>query len=73
MKNTVIPLDMIFISRDGRIVGIQPSTEPFSLKPVGPGVASRAVLEVNGGFAAAHGLAVGDTVAYRNISSSGLP
>jgi uncharacterized protein len=73
MKNTVIPLDMLFISRDGRIVGIAENTEPFSLKPVGPAVPCQAVLEVNGGFAATHGLAVGDTVAYRNISSAKLP
>jgi uncharacterized protein len=73
MKNTPIRLDMIFISRDGRIVGIHPDAEPFSLRPIAVGAPSRVVLEVNGGFAAAHGLAVGDRVTYRNIASTKLP
>jgi uncharacterized protein len=73
MKNTSLPLDMIFISRDRRIVGIHPNAEPFSLKPIDVGAPSRAVLEVNAGFAAAHGLAAGDPVTYRNISSTKLP
>ena len=73
MKNTPLPLDMIFISREGRVVGIHPNAEPFSLKPIEVGTPSRAVLEVNAGFAAAHGLAAGDQVTYRNISSTKLP
>lgn len=73
MKNTQIPLDMIFISRDGRIVGIHPNAEPFSPRPISVGAPSRVVLEVNRGFAAAHGLAVGDRVTYRNIASTKLP
>jgi uncharacterized membrane protein (UPF0127 family) len=73
MKNTSLALDMIFISREGRIVGIHANAEPYSLKPIGGGAPSRAVLEVNAGFAAAHGLATGDPVTYRNISSTKLP
>jgi uncharacterized protein len=73
MKNTQIPLDMIFIARDGRIVGIHPNAEPLSLRPIDVGAPSRAVLEVAGGFAAAHGIAVGDRVTYRNIASTKLP
>lgn len=73
MKNTQIPLDMIFVSRDGRIVGIHANAEPLSLRPITVGVPSRVVLEVNAGFAAAHGLAVGDSVTYRNIASTKAP
>jgi uncharacterized membrane protein (UPF0127 family) len=73
MKNTPLPLDMIFISKDGQIVGIHPNAEPFALKTISVGVPSQAVLEVNGGFAAAHGLAVGDRVTYRSITSAKLP
>ena len=73
MKNTPIPLDLIFIGRDRRIVGIHENAEPFSLKPIDVGEPSRSVLEVNGGFAAAHRLAVGDRVTYRDISSTKLP
>jgi len=73
MKNTPLPLDMIFISKDGHIAGIHPNAEPFTLKTISVGAPSQAVLEVNGGFAAAHGLAVGDRVSYRNIASANLP
>src|SRR5258708_624377 len=34
MKNTSIPLDMIFIAHDGRVVGIHANAEPFSLRPI---------------------------------------
>ena len=73
MKNTQIPLDMIFISRSGVIVGIHPNAEPLSLVPIDVGKPSRAVLEVAGGWAAAHGIAAGDHVTYRNIASTKLP
>ena len=73
MKNTPLPLDMIFISKDGRVVGIQADTVPFSLDPRHVGVPSRVVLEVPAGFAAAHGLAAGDVVTYRGIASPKLP
>jgi uncharacterized membrane protein (UPF0127 family) len=62
MKNTVIPLDMIFIGPDGRIVGVAPNTTPLSLKPISVGRASRWVLEVAGGYAGRAGMAVGDKV-----------
>jgi uncharacterized protein len=73
MKNTTIPLDMIFLSRDGRVVGVHSNAEPLSLKPISIGVPSRAVLEVNGGFAAANGITAGDAVRYQNIRSAALP
>ena len=73
MKNTQIPLDMIFIAGNGTIVGIHQNAEPFSLKPIDVGKPSRVVLEVVGGWAAAHGIAPGDRVTYRNIDSEKLP
>lgn len=73
MKNTRISLDMIFIASDGRIVGVHPNATPYSLAPIGVGEPSRAVLEVNAGFAATHGIAPGDRVAYRHIASTKLP
>ncbi len=62
MKNTVLPLDMIFIGANRKIVGIVADTRPFSTNPLGPDEPSQYVLEVNAGFAAKHGLAVGDQV-----------
>jgi uncharacterized membrane protein (UPF0127 family) len=62
MKNTLIPLDMIFIGADRRIVGIRPNTTPHSLTPVSVGRPSKYVLEVAGGYAARAGIATGDAV-----------
>ncbi len=62
MKNTLIPLDMLFIDRDRRVVGIVANAVPMSTQPVGPDEPCRYVLEVNGGFAARHGIAEGTAV-----------
>lgn len=62
MKNTYIPLDMIFIGEDSRIARIAANTTPYSLEPVESGVPVIAVLEIAGGRAEASGLAVGDKV-----------
>jgi uncharacterized membrane protein (UPF0127 family) len=68
MKDTFIPLDMIFIGEDGRIVGIVRRAAPGDLSPLGPGAPSRYVLEVNGGWAEARGVAVGDRVRFEGVS-----
>jgi len=62
MKNTYIPLDIIFIAGDGRIVRIEEKTEPLSLRSITSGRRVRAVLEVNGGTARKRGIAPGDKV-----------
>ncbi len=73
MKNTFIPLDMIFVSADdkdgggGVVVGIVASAEPMTTTPRGVGVPNRFVLEVNGGWSATHGLARGDRVRFEGI------
>ena len=64
MKNTYIPLDMIFITRDGRIHRIAENTEPLSERIIPSGAPVRAVLEVIGGTARKLGLAPGDRVAH---------
>ena len=63
MKNTYIPLDMIFIRGDGRIVRIAENTEPLSDRLVPSGAPVRAVLEVIGGTARRLGIEPGDQVA----------
>jgi uncharacterized protein len=63
MKNTYIPLDMIFIRGDGRIVSIAENTEPLSERVVPSGAPVRAVLEVKGGTARRLGIEPGDQVA----------
>jgi uncharacterized membrane protein (UPF0127 family) len=67
MKNTLIPLDMLFIAGDGRIVGIRADTTPLSTAPVSVGLPSRFVLETNGGWASRHGVRAGDRVAVHGI------
>jgi uncharacterized protein len=62
MKNTYIPLDMLFIRADGRILRIAENTEPMSERNIPSGGPVRAVLEVIGGTAKKLGIAAGDRV-----------
>src|SRR6201987_4906288 len=64
MKNTYIPLDMIFIRADGRILRIAENAVPLSEALVPSGGPVRAVLEVKGGTAKKLGIAPGDRVAH---------
>ncbi len=68
MKNTPIPLDMIFINNNRRIVGIAEQAVPFSLDPRSVGRASRFVLEINGGLSKRYGIHAGDSVRFEDIS-----
>jgi len=69
MKNTPIPLDMLFIAPDGRIVDIAERTVPYSLETVASRFAASAVLEVNGGTVARLGIRPGDRVLHRAFGS----
>jgi uncharacterized protein len=64
MKNTVIPLDMIFIRADGTIARIAAETIPYSLAPVSSGEPVAAVLEIAGGRAAELGINEDDKVVW---------
>jgi uncharacterized membrane protein (UPF0127 family) len=66
MKNTLIPLDMIFLADDGRVLAVV-ERKPLTLDTTDGGVSSRYVLEVNGGWARAHGVARGDQVTLENV------
>jgi uncharacterized protein len=63
MQNTYVPLDMVFIRADGRILRIAENTEPLSTKLIPSGGPVRAVLEVIGGTTRKLGIAPGDRVA----------
>jgi uncharacterized protein len=65
MRNTLIPLDMIFIRKDGIIANIGANTIPQSLDPVGSDVPVIAVLEIAGGRAAQLGIKAGDRVKWK--------
>jgi uncharacterized membrane protein (UPF0127 family) len=60
MKNTVLPLDMLFIDNHGSIVSIAANATPYSEAVISAGAPARA-----GGTAAADHIAVGDTIAYK--------
>ncbi len=64
MKNTLMPLDMLFIRRDGRIVRIAERTVPRSLETISSGQPVTAVLEIIGGTAARLGIQPGDRVLH---------
>ncbi len=59
MKNTYIPLDMVFLNGTGRISHIHRSAEPHSLAIIDSNGPARFVLEINAGEADSSGLAVG--------------
>lgn len=66
MRNTIIPLDMIFIRPDGTIARIAAQTVPYSLTPVDSGEPVSAVLEIAGGRSAELGIAEGDKVDWKD-------
>ena len=64
MKNTRIPLDMLFIDVDGEITSIARETVPFSLTPVRSTEPVKFILEIDGGDADRLGIAVGDRMTW---------
>lgn len=69
MKNTFIPLDMLFIEADGEIESIAERTTPQSLEAVSSRGPVRYVLELNGGTAARLGIKPGDRVELPKTSA----
>jgi uncharacterized membrane protein (UPF0127 family) len=73
MKDTFIPLDMLFIRKTGEIVAIAQNTEPLTTRPIAPPEPASAVLELNGGTVKRLGIEVGDmahnaAIAVRPVS-----
>lgn len=60
MKNTQIPLDLIFLDADQEVVSIAPDAKPGSLETIPSGVPAQYVLEVNAGLSEKWNLEVGD-------------
>jgi uncharacterized membrane protein (UPF0127 family) len=56
MKNTILPLDMIFADTNGRILGIFENTVPYSEESIGPIEGTTQVLEIKAGLSKKHGL-----------------
>ncbi len=62
MKNTLIPLDMVFVGPDGRITNVARRAVPYSLQPIYSSGPCLAVIELNGGTIDRLGIAPGDKV-----------
>src|SRR5690606_16103581 len=69
MKNTPMPLDLVFIGEDGRIRAIRPG-EPFSEAAISPGAPVRFVLELKRGTAAKAGMRQGDVLRHPAIDGT---
>ncbi len=65
MRDTCIPLDILFIDDDGLLVGVAESAVPLTEDSRGVNCASRYVLEVNAGWVRAHHVKPGDHVEWR--------
>lgn len=64
MKNTKIPLDMLFINKSNQIVSIKENAVPESLEVISSKVPVAKVLEINGGKAGELGIGIGDKINY---------
>ena len=70
MKNTLIPLDMVFINEGGRVVRVAAHAQPLSLELIPSDKPVRYVLELNGGAAADYGVKIGDRLEHSAIDQA---
>lgn len=73
MKNTPLPLDIIFIDAGGRVVHVAANARPFDLSLIESRVAAQSVLEINGGLAARLGISPGAEVIWPARESAPQP
>lgn len=73
MKNTYIPLDMLFLDRDGTILQIAEMTEPLTEDSHASRMKVSGVLEINGGLAGELGISVGDKVHHSSFGNLTVP
>jgi len=64
MRNTYIPLDMLFVRADGSIARIARDTEPLSERPISSGEPVLAVFEINAGISDRLGITAGDRIEH---------
>lgn len=76
MKNTLIPLDIIFLDSRGKVVDISPDARPCTVDPCPqfiPKGPAAAVLELNSGSAAAHHLVAGAQITFQRLPAFPKP
>ncbi|PAC26182.1 hypothetical protein BWI92_26315 [Flectobacillus sp. BAB-3569] len=64
MKNTFIPLDLLFINSNKEVITIQPNRPPFSEEAIPSYKPAQYVLEVNAGFCQRNGIKQGDKISF---------
>jgi uncharacterized protein len=64
MKNTLIPLDILFMDADGTVLAIARDAEPRSTRIINPGFRVKGVLELNAGASERFGIVPGDTIIH---------
>jgi uncharacterized protein len=69
MKNTILPLDMVFLAPDGEVLGVAAEAVPFSETIISSPGPVRYVLEINAGLAAEKGIAAGDKVVHPAVGA----
>lgn len=67
MKNTLIPLDIIYIDSDHKIVSFQKNAKPLDENSLPSSAPAQYVLEINGGLSDQWKLAIGDSIAYKKL------
>ncbi len=70
MKNTLIPLDMIFVDKTGRVTRIAENARPLDETPIDGGADVLMILEINGGMAKSLGISVGSQLRHPRFDSS---
>lgn len=69
MKDTKIPLDMLFVTPDGKIVWIAENAAPMSENQITNPTPVRAVIEINGGDVKKHNIKIGDSVSFKYFNN----
>lgn len=72
MRNTLIPLDMIFVAPDGEVLNIHSNAIPLDETTIDGGEGVQYVLELNGGLAERLGITVGDVLQHPSIALNAL-
>ena len=67
MKNTYIPLDLIYLDKEGKIVSFQLNAKPLDESSLPSNIPAQYVLEINAGLAESYGLQVNDRMTYEMI------
>ncbi|MCG3267557.1 DUF192 domain-containing protein [Yoonia sp. I 8.24] len=72
MRNTLIPLDMLFVAPDGEILAIHENAVPLDTTPIPGGDGVQMVLEINGGLSSRLGIVAGDVLQHPSFGAQAI-